>query len=917
MAADRTGSGFPGRSQAEPRRPEPGQSGLRTPEHRLLGRKSTLKGVLDSLRGTRGAGALVVAPAGCGKSTLIGEAVQGGANEFQFFRTTGGVDAGPGAYGALLAFIGGPGARSAEAPGGMFRAVSDYIERNTPKGRRPVVVMDDADALDAASIELLVQIASNSNVRVILAARPLGAAPTGLGDMVSEGVLARFDLAPPTNAELHAMCRDWLAGNVLTGTCDVLAAASGGSPRVLRALVDEGLRTGGLARRGGVWMLVDSLPETCERLVDLTRDELARLPERSAGALTTLAFLGADSAGADPGAVGEDCLTVLRDAGLVDVAPPRDGGAPRVFLTPAVHAGSLRALAPLSLRRQVFRSLPVPAGDTRQTRDDAGARYGDGAVRYTQLAAECGAEVPSGVILAAARQANARHVMPLARDLEMVLASHQGSDEFAVELALAAMREGQFTKAKAVLDELLDFATDGAVLVDAAGLSLELHMMTGNQVGGVGELEERCAEALERLSGTVGEERLGGCVRLIGAYARHLDGKRANGEGELEHLSAEGPRGHRAIALVLLAEELAATGQSRRAAETADAAWALLEGAPLWPRLSVELLMVKCIQVLVMDGDLAGAGSKLAEFRARWTHAQILLGGSIEYLAALLELKRGRVARAAMLLEAAVAGLGVFDPVGHRASATALGAYVAALRGDARVARERARKFSELFHGNGFVDEHLSRARIAAAGAMWNGTATALEELSELAAALHGRGLFGVELLVHGMMVRLDERHDGTTARLTAAKATGTYAAVFREYLGALHARSGDGAATVVELAESQGFGLLAAEAATRAATFHTSAGNHRSARVMERKIREFECATPVSTGSARGSNAAVVLTQRERDVAILAGGGAKSRDIADRLGVSVRTVEGHIYRIYEKLDIRSRDELRDRLAAG
>ena len=51
-------------------------------------------------------------------------------------------------------------------------------------------------------------------------------------------------------------------------------------------------------------------------------------------------------------------------------------------------------------------------------------------------------------------------------------------------------------------------------------------------------------------------------------------------------------------------------------------------------------------------------------------------------------------------------------------------------------------------------------------------------------------------------------------------------------------------------------------------------------------------------------------LTQRELDIARLAGQGYSNRDIAEAQGVSVRTVEGHLYRIFAKLGITSRDEL-------
>jgi DNA-binding CsgD family transcriptional regulator len=44
----------------------------------------------------------------------------------------------------------------------------------------------------------------------------------------------------------------------------------------------------------------------------------------------------------------------------------------------------------------------------------------------------------------------------------------------------------------------------------------------------------------------------------------------------------------------------------------------------------------------------------------------------------------------------------------------------------------------------------------------------------------------------------------------------------------------------------------------------------------------------------------------------MLAAAGLSNRQIAERLSVSVRTVEGHIYRIFAKLGIERREQLID-----
>ncbi|MGH3984517.1 MAG: helix-turn-helix domain-containing protein, partial [Pseudonocardiaceae bacterium] len=51
-------------------------------------------------------------------------------------------------------------------------------------------------------------------------------------------------------------------------------------------------------------------------------------------------------------------------------------------------------------------------------------------------------------------------------------------------------------------------------------------------------------------------------------------------------------------------------------------------------------------------------------------------------------------------------------------------------------------------------------------------------------------------------------------------------------------------------------------------------------------------------------------LTRREREIVTLASGGLSNRQIADRLIVSVRTVEGHLYRACAKLGVSDRSEL-------
>jgi DNA-binding NarL/FixJ family response regulator len=59
-----------------------------------------------------------------------------------------------------------------------------------------------------------------------------------------------------------------------------------------------------------------------------------------------------------------------------------------------------------------------------------------------------------------------------------------------------------------------------------------------------------------------------------------------------------------------------------------------------------------------------------------------------------------------------------------------------------------------------------------------------------------------------------------------------------------------------------------------------------------------------------------VALTKREREVATLAARGLTSREIAETIVVSTRTVENHLQRAYEKLGVRGRAELAEALGS-
>ena len=83
-------------------------------------------------------------------------------------------------------------------------------------------------------------------------------------------------------------------------------------------------------------------------------------------------------------------------------------------------------------------------------------------------------------------------------------------------------------------------------------------------------------------------------------------------------------------------------------------------------------------------------------------------------------------------------------------------------------------------------------------------------------------------------------------------------------------------------------------------------------------RLRELAgaCDSPLVSARARHAAAADPLSGREREVVLLAATGMASKDIAERLYLSVRTVNNHLQHAYAKLGVTSRAGLAQALGS-
>jgi DNA-binding CsgD family transcriptional regulator/tetratricopeptide (TPR) repeat protein len=166
-------------------------------------------------------------------------------------------------------------------------------------------------------------------------------------------------------------------------------------------------------------------------------------------------------------------------------------------------------------------------------------------------------------------------------------------------------------------------------------------------------------------------------------------------------------------------------------------------------------------------------------------------------------------------------------------------------------------------------------------------------QAEQAAAALDRPASSGYAAATRAHALRLAGDRAGATARY--CRAVRLFWAAGLTHVQALTLRTLAGLQTG---AEADGTRLLAGELAGRSGT---------AAVVARPGPRPAAPVLPAVAGPAQGL---AQLTNREREIAEIAGRGARTREIAERLTLSPRTVDVHLSRIYRKLQIPSRSAL-------
>jgi DNA-binding CsgD family transcriptional regulator len=861
----------------------------------LVGREAELRLVDDALSAGTTGGVVIAGPAGVGKTRLateIARRAEPRGCEVAWVRATGSAASVP--LGAFAQLLSAADVRVSESVELLTRARRALVERAA--GRRLVLCVDDGQLLDDASATLVHQVVAAGEAFAAVTVRSDEPAPDAMRALWKDELCTRLELGALSREEVDVLLASALGAPADGATVTALWKRTRGNALFLRELVRHGLDGGLLADEGGVWRWrgrVEGGARLAE-LVDLRIDGL-RPPARdllelvAVGGPLELGLLPPDAAGAMEELERSE-LVVRRTDGrrrFVDVAHPLHGEAVRARLTAtrldAIHAQLADAL------------------------EASGIRRGGDLLRLATWRLEAGATGHGVLFGRAAFAALGAHDHALAERLAR--AAMQADAGFDAELALgrALAASGHGAEADRVLAGLAQLALDDRERA-AVALARARNLFWG--LDRAGDADTVLQEAERRMAGEPHRHELAAQRARLSAGHGRPEAALAAARPLLED-EAVSERA-RITAAIGAVEALFSTGRTDESLALADA-W-----LPAARRFRAELPHAEVV-LLGMRAMALRLGGRLVEATTQSEAAYRLLLERRSAPATAVEahslgfiwVARGRVRTALRLCRESAALLREGDPVGMRAAALAGAAQAAAQAGEADAARSAVTEMegTPLSHKGFALELALARAWSAAAtGELSRARALAAEAAARArdrgqdayaVRALHELCRLGDPVTAAPQLAELAGRVDGPFAPTAAAHATALV--------------GGDGAALMAaaESLADQDALLVAVEAAEAAATAHRGAGRQASARAAAARaglwLSKCEDARPPTLPASRE---AADLTPREREIALLAAAGSSSREIADRLVLSVRTVDNHLQNAYRKLGVRRREDL-------
>ncbi|MCC3266599.1 helix-turn-helix transcriptional regulator [Arthrobacter gengyunqii] len=881
----------------------------------LVGRDEVLEAVTASVLRPGGHGAVVVADAGMGKSALAA-AVAGsvkGRLDVHRIHTSASLSSVP--YGALAPLISDLDSQETDSHLGVMRSL---VRRLFPEGSyessaAPLLIVDDADSLDEAAGDLLVQLVASGRIRVLLLARRMADIPTGLSNLVWEGLFSRHELPPLTEGHVHELCVQVLDGPVLTSTSTDFARVSGGNPMLVLALLSETVRAESLVFRHGVWLLHEQMLPPEGRLGDLLRAQLAVLSTEERDALEIIALAEPLPAAAAFDLGLHRAVDSLTEAKLVVIS----GDQVRLLrLLHPLYGDVVRQLVPAARSARLRRRL--------LTVFDPGSEEGDNLLRWVTWSLDCGVEVPDSSLLAAAYRANNLFDSPSAFRLASAVKGPAHATAARVQAARACYQEGNTEAAREMIAGATAAAADLTTLKMAVLIRVQLHRwkedddagiaaIAADWLAGVDRIEESAgADADSELLADISSSRRGG--RLLALTGRVAEGRFASAEDNLRDILAAaleaGDDEAILISKTLLAELLVQTGRSRAAYSLSRDAVALLDLGGQRFMSYYQFVLYRHLAVLLWLGEWEEIQSTIQLGVSGVFGALVHVAGAVDLTLAVMQLRHNDRTGALVHLSASVEGLRTSDSEGLLTLALALGAFIAASDGQPALAEELLADGASHEPRGAAPYRLLARGYEAAARFVLSMGREMHDALREVAGEAERAGFLAAELELRYLSLSLGDMEGLNRLRKIAEDFEGPQAQVLSRFARAVLDEDADELLRLGSDPVEPGWERLAGQCTAEAHRLAKASGDRALLQRVQRVLGK-------QGGTAPRTKVGVpLLTRRERDVAALVIQGYHNAEIAERLFLSVRTVEGHIYRTFEKLGISKREELKQELLA-
>lgn len=861
----------------------------------LMCRGPELDRILADLQGPAPVAFVVAGAAGVGKTRLVGEAARRASK--LGFATARAVASPSGAsipFGPFAGFLPDSGRSAGDLLGLLMQARYAIAERAGPGGKL-LLTVDDVQNLDDGSVALVHQLIQTRTCSALLCVRTPGRTPDLVTSLWKDALAERIDLEPWDQAQTGEVLAGVLDGQITRTAVRQLWEASRGNALYLRELVISALDSGALSRDGGIWSLRRQLAAPGP-LVELVASRLAGLAPEARAAIDVLAV-------GEP--IGLPVLDQLTDPGGLEEAEARgfvsihqDGWRTEARLAHPLYGEAVRQNLPTSRRRRLAASL---AREVEAT----GARRRDDLLRLGRWQLDAGGHGDPALLTRAAKRAQEMFDMDLSAKLAQAALDSGGGPEAGLMLGSAKFRAGHHAEAEEVLArtaQLCETDSDVASIASARAYNLGLYADPDAVAAVLDEALAVITDELPRL-------KLLGRLATNRLYAGDPEGALAAAAPVLatadDRTSCQG--GYAAsIALAFLG----------RGDEAVSVAYATLPRH----RRAINNTQLPEVQLIGAVFGHASAGRFTeAELDAITSQDACLAVGDKEghatglFMSAWVLIERGQLGRAASLfVDAASVNREINDPPGLRWCLAGI-SLTAAMSGDADRATSAAAEFADMPVGpmTLYEDDLIERSKAWVSAC--TGDLPRAREILKAAAdhAATAKLRIAEARLLHDI-ARLGQP-ELAASRLgeLAGQVEGDWVPALAQHAAALVSSDPAAIEESGRAFEALHADLLAAEAYTEAAAGYRSAGLARPASAAARRAAELVAACgDVRTPALAASHGAGQLTRREREIAGLAAAGVPSREIAEQLFLSIRTVDNHLQNAYTKLGVTSRDDL-------